>query len=298
MLLGGSGFLGREIADVLVQHGVKIINVDPEAVVSEGNYDCGIQDIDRLLNIVSNEKPEIIIHLVSLLVPSSGNDKLFREIDINMKSTMNFINHMAEFRGTRLIYVSSGGTVYGDSDSLNKEDQRLHPINNYGWSKAALENYIELSCRRTGTDYMIIRPSNPYGSEQVQKRIGFVANAVYAHLTGRLLEIWGDGSIVRDYIAVEDVAEIFYRLICDAPWNSIYNLGSGMGINLNEIITAIENVSGSSVLRHYGPAREVDVKKNVLDMSKTLTTIGGFQFRSLEDGIQCLLDTFDKDISH
>ena len=169
----------------------------------------------------------------------------------------------------RVVFVSSGGTVYGVPEQIPiPETHPTHPICGYGIHKLSVEKYLHLYEQLHGVPYRVLRLSNPYGIEQVANRPqGVIGNFVYKALHGEPLEIWGDGSVVRDYVYIEDVMDAFLRVATHEGPARVFNIGSGEGHSIVDIREIIEEAVGRALDVTYGGARDVDVPANVLDVS-------------------------------
>ena len=169
----------------------------------------------------------------------------------------------------KLIFVSSGGTVYGNLSSRRiSEDSITNPISAYGVSKLATEKYIQLYKTLHGLDCAILRVANPYGPYQnLSRPQGFVGSVMAKAMAGEPVEIWGDGDVVRDFIFVRDVAEAIVTAARYEGNRTVFNVGSGLGRTLNEVISDILNVIAVDPveIRYLSP-RVADVRSNILDV--------------------------------
>lgn len=145
----------------------------------------------------------------------------------------------------------------------------MEPISYYGWSKQMMENSILFKNRTQGLKYLIIRPSNPYGHGQnLHGKQGLVAVAIGKIIENKSVEVWGDGSAIRDYIYIEDLANAFYQLISKDVCNETINLGSGRGYSVNDVLAFLKIISKVDFKIEYKNARPVDVSNMVLDIKK------------------------------
>jgi UDP-glucose 4-epimerase len=146
------------------------------------------------------------------------------------------------------------------------------PVCSYGIHKLTIERYLDLYHRLHGLEYCVLRMSNPFGERQRPDGAqGAVAVFLDRALRGERVEVWGDGSVIRDYIYVQDVARAFCQAIAYSGDPRIFNIGSGRGVSLNDLLAAIESLLGRPVTRHYLPGRPFDVPVNVLDISQAET---------------------------
>jgi UDP-glucose 4-epimerase len=191
--------------------------------------------------------------------------------------------------GCRWIFVSSGGTVYGQTDAeLIAEDHPTRPISSYGVVKLALEGYFGIYRALHGTDYVVARLANPYGPYQsAAKGQGLVAALLDRMSRGDPVQVWGDGGNVRDYIYIDDATEALIGAAERGLSGEIYNVGSGKGTSVVQLIDAVAAELGRQPLLIRHPARGMDVRRNVLDITKLGTATGWGPLRTLGEGV-CL----------
>lgn len=283
LILGGAGFIGTHLAHALLAKGhvVRIfdrasalisplIDEHPRLDRVEGDI-LNMDEIDAALTDM-----EYVFHLVSTTLPKSSNDNPEYDIQTNLISTVRLLE-LAHHRDIRkLVFLSSGGTVYGPPEQIPiPETHPCNPISSYGIVKLAIEKYLHLFHVLHGLDGCSVRLSNPFGEYQrIQSSQGAVGVFLSRAISGKPIEIWGDGSVTRDYIYVGDVVDFLTRVLDYQGSTRVFNVGSGIGMNLNEIIAAIENVLGHPVSKIYKPARRFDVPRNVLDISLARRELG------------------------
>lgn len=296
LLMGGAGFLGVNIAISLVQKGFNVFLLDRKcqhlrtekylADVS-GFFDENVANAEAILRLVDDGGIDCVINLVSTLIPSSGFQEFSLDIERCTLPAFRMLPELAN-RGVKYVFFSSGGTVYGQAGAeagLMSELNPCQPVNLYGYGKWMFEEYIGLCGRVHSLDHLIIRPSNPYGLYQNPMRAqGFIAVAMHKLLKGETIEIWGDGSVVRDYIWVTDMANAFISLLACSAWNEVFNIGSGIGYSLLEVLTVMEQVTGKKAKVVHKASRSVDVSRIVLDVAKLQATVD-YEQKSLADGI-------------
>ncbi len=272
LVIGGCGFIGSHIVDRLLESGysVRVFDRSPERFRSPlGGVEYTFGDIkDSMTIIEALQDVGMVMHLVSTTFPGTADLDPQADVRDNLLTTLNLLEAMVKFGVSRLVYLSSGGTVYGIPERVpTPETHPLRPINSYGIVKTAIEHYIEMFGRTRGLSPIIIRPSNPYGPRQGHTGVqGVVATFLNRILRQEPIEIWGDGSVVRDYLYVEDLARLCVTAAASGK-AGIYNGGSGEGTSLNEIVERIQEVTGSDTKPLYKPGRMVDVPRSILDMS-------------------------------
>lgn len=188
---------------------------------------------------------------------------------------------------SRYVFTSSGGTVYGPVQTHpTPETETNTPLNAYGVTKLAAEHFLRLLSASSVISTSVLRVSNPYGPGQMARRgQGFIAAAMNAAYSGAALEIWGDGSVVRDFIYVGDVAEAFVAA-CNSP-NAfdLVNVGFGAGASLKEICAGVEAASGRALNVKYMASRAADVPVSVLENARALEVLGWKPETSLAEGL-------------
>jgi Nucleoside-diphosphate-sugar epimerases len=261
-----------------------LIEVEHKIKIVKGN----LNDSENLSTIFENAKIDIVINLVTTLLPNSVGDEAREEIKKNIELNEKLLNMMNSYEVKKIIYFSSGGTVYGDNGKTrNSENSKTVPINLYGWLKLSIENLIITYSKMTEVEYLIIRPSNPFGKYQnIRGKQGLISVILGKILDDEYIEIWGKGDIIRDYIYIDDLCNGVVNLLMSNKWNEIYNIGSGKGYSVNQIIKICEDITDKKLKIIYKDARKVDVKKNILDIKKIKTECNFIVNTSVKDGIK------------
>jgi UDP-glucose 4-epimerase len=271
LLLGGAGFIGSALAKRLQREkrSVHVLGRQQETQLEHVLPQCGT-----------------VVHLACSTTPSTSAAKPSLELG-SLALTLRLLDLLKDQPQTHLVFFSSGGTVYGNPQALPvAENSPMAPLSNHGASKASQEVFCG-ALRARGHAITILRPSNAYGPGQtVKSGFGLVRTVLEHARLGTEMEIWGDGDSVRDFIHVDDVAEACARLV-DLPQDSgTYNLGSGKGHSVNEVLRMVEDIGGCVVRKRYRPARTVDVRNIVLDISLLETRLSWTPQITLEEGIQ------------
>lgn len=291
LVLGGCGFIGSHIVDKLVAEGfrVRVFDRYPErfrAPVEGVDYRFG-DFKDTMAIIEALVDVDVVYHLISATFPGTAALDPKRDVSDNILPTIDLLEAMAKSSTRRLVYLSSGGTVYGTPKQVpTGETHPLNPINSYGIVKVAIEQYIDIYCRERGLSAVIVRPSNPYGPRQGHVGVqGVVATFLNRVLSDEPIQIWGDGSVVRDYIFAEDLADLCVNAEISGQ-DGAFNGGSGTGVTVNEIVAEIGRATGRTIVPNYIPGRAVDVPISILDMSQVQTRLGWEPKVGLRDGIE------------
>jgi UDP-glucose 4-epimerase len=294
LFLGGAGFIGSNIIKELVFHekfDIHVLEPDFANVQRLENLNVLIHrgclsDNDKIYTILVTYNIRIVVHLVSTLTPGSQYVEFENEFQNVVFPTIQLMHICAE-KKIKFVYFSSGGTVYGNRTFIKpfSEKEHLAPISHYGWLKQMTENSIQFIHRTKGLDYLILRPSNPYGPGQgLFGKQGFIAVAIGKILKNDAIEVWGDGSSIRDYIYIDDLCGIVCELINRNVNNMTLNIGSGVGASVNDIISILQSVAGDKVKVEYKSARSVDVSSVILD-TKKLQSLVSYKLTPLDEGI-------------
>lgn len=272
LILGGTGFLGRNLAKELAGTGSNVFVYDiktlPSLSPSVTCYEGDLQDINSIVSIIENNNINIVVHMVSTIIPGSSLDQYINNCKIVQLSTIPIIDYCAG-KKIRLVFFSSGGTVYGIKGGVISENEPVAPISYYGLSKIQIEDLIHFYHRRYNLSYLIIRPSNPYGPGQnLFGKQGLIAVILGKILKKETISIYGDGSTVRDYIYIDDFVYYVKELIYNDIKNETINIGSGVGTSINKILDIVELISGHKLNIENVPSRKDDVPKMILDTTR------------------------------
>ena len=230
---------------------------------------------------------DVVYHLISTTVPSTSNLDPVYDIESNLIGTLRLLQQMINVGVKRIVFISSGGTIYGEADTIpTPELHKLRPICSYGAVKLAIESYLFVFHKLYGISPVILRPSNTFGPNESHPGVqGLISTTLLKLKNNEKIHIWGDGSAVRDYVYVEDLVKLCV-LSGKSEVIGEFNVGSGIGYTVNEIIKTIEEVTHSKPDVVYDPNRPFDVRKVILDISKAQNTFGWKPQVSLKEGIQ------------
>jgi UDP-glucose 4-epimerase len=294
LLLGGGGFLGLNLGHALraLGHAVTIFD-RPASVLRlqalghpfawiEGDF-VNTVDVTRALRGM-----DAVFHLVSTTLPKTSNENPAYDIESNVVSTLHMLETARKSRVGMVLFASSGGTVYGIPREVPiRETHPTDPTCSYGIGKLAIEKYLHLYHELHGLEYRILRIANPYGEEQRTTGIqGAVAVFLARAMEGEPIRVWGDGSVVRDFLHVSDVSAAFVRALEHRGEDRLFNIGAGRGHSLNELLAAIEALLGRAVRREYTAQRDFDVPVNVLDITRAREKLGFEPRVGLPEGLE------------
>jgi len=290
IILGGSGFIGTNMAHELIQHGFEVIIFD-RTISPALPKQCRIITGD-LYNYPQELLREIndcfIFHLASSGRPNPDTTQALEEIK-DISSTVKLLED-TKGRAVRWVFLSSGGTVYGPGQGMPiKEVSVTAPICSYGVTKLAIERYFALYHNLHGTDYISLRLSNPYGPWQSPLRgQGLIPTVIYKGLAGLPIDIWGDGRAIRDFIYIADATAGILASAQKGLSGETYNLGSGVGASTINILSLVNEALGIELLINNLPARGVDVPINILCCEKIRATTNWSPNTDLISGIKYL----------
>lgn len=287
LIIGGNGFIGSNLSNCLIKHKYEVYSFDiqlPRLKVDDVNYIVGDFFDDECLEKAITGM-DVIIHSLSTVNPGNSNERFMQGYSRDFVQSVKLFD-MCIKKHIKVIFLSSGGTVYGIQDEQPiKETALPAPINHYGAVKLCIENVMRTFNIQLHTKMLIARISNPYGPGQdFHKGVGFVDASLKKTLRNETIEIWGDGNVVRDYIYIEDVCEMLCSLIEYDGDEEVFNLSSNEGMSLNDIIEEIK-LLGLNPNVVYKPARSVDVPKVILDNSKIMK-VHSMKIRTFREGLK------------
>lgn len=287
LVLGGNGFIGRNLCSHFNKKGWNVTSFD---LAKPENREDGVTYIEgdffddrQLEGAIANQ--DVIIHSISTITPGNSGVKFMQGYEHDLVQTAKLCE-MLVGTNTKMIFLSSGGTVYGNQKIQPiPEESVTVPINHYGCVKICIENIIRTFNIQFQTDFIVARVANPFGPGQDYKKgVGFVDAALKKALTGDEIEIWGDGETVRDYVYIGDVCNMIYALVGYHGDTDTFNISSGTGKSQNEILALLKE-QGLDVKVRYENARSVDVKKMILDNTK-IRQLCSEPLTSFEDGLR------------
>jgi UDP-glucose 4-epimerase len=291
LIIGGCGFIGSHICNLLKSLKEDLIIFDRNAepsLSSDGinyiNGDFGNRgEINCIFEKYSIKK---VIHLASSTVPSSSN--LDPEFDVvsNICDTISLLQQCVKYKVLKILFLSSGGTVYGIPTYLPvNEDHPTNPICSYGITKLAIEKYLLLFKHLYNLDFIILRVGNPYGPGQLPSRPqGVIATFASKVQLGEEISIWGDGSVVRDFIFIQDLAKLCAVAI-QSKYSGIFNASSGKGYSIIELLTLIEKILNIKAKLHFEKTRALDVPQIILNSKLAQDTFNWKQEIDIEKGL-------------
>jgi UDP-glucose 4-epimerase len=293
LVIGGAGYIGSHLLPILLATGRNVTvlgrkksplhKLPPEVSYVSGDF--GQRElIDELLG--SHEE---VIHLAYATIPNTSFDNPLADLLQNLPPVVQLFIEAAK-HDCRLLLVSSGGTVYGQAETLPiQESHPTNPISPYGVTKLTLEKYAYLYAVTHGLNVVCVRPANAYGPGQRPfSGQGFIGTAIASALRGEPIKIFGQQGTVRDYIYVSDLAAGIVSALEKGRTGALYNIGTGVGMSNMEVLQAIAPLlqeAGVGLRVEYLPERVFDVRANVLDSSRLILDTGWMAQVKLSDGL-------------
>jgi UDP-glucose 4-epimerase len=290
LVIGGNGFIGSHLIERLRAAGHAVAVLDPGAARDDLDW----SGVDYLRAPYTDPDAldaalvgcDTVFHLASTTVPSTSNADPRYDVSSNLLGALALIDGMRRRGVRRIVFFSSGGTVYGNPDYVPIDERHpLRPISSYGIVKVAIEHYLLMYRHLGELEPLILRASNPYGPRQSSSGgQGFIAAALARVEQGLPVQIWGDGEVVRDFLYIADLADGAVHA-AERGAIGVYNLGSGRGDSLNAVCATIDAATGRRVAVEHLPGRGFDVRRVVLDTRAAQADFGWSAQTPLEQGI-------------
>lgn len=296
MILGAAGFIGTNLTIKLTEDiNNKITVVDKNICYFSNLLEFKFQNVEMIestldenmdFSILKNQ--DVVYHLVSSNVPTTSNQHITQDIQTNVIFSSNLFDECVKYGVKKVVFVSSGGTVYGKEAACPlSENTSTRPISSYGLQKTTIEKLLYLYNYMYGLDYRIVRLANPYGPYQRPNGVlGAVSTFTYKALKGEEIQVYGDGSVVRDFIYIDDAVRAILNIVNGENKHRTFNLGCGYGTSIKEVLETVESALGIEMNIVYKGARAVDVPTNYLDISRYEKYYGKLEPISLEEGIK------------
>ncbi len=299
VVLGANGFIGKHLVAGLAKASPNntIVAFDKFADYQKGtdhpfdaykNVTIVPGDFFNRSSVSSAlEDASYVFHLISTTTPATANDDPFIDVDTNVRGSVELFSLCVEHNVKKVIFVSSGGAVYGEINS-DTIDETLPPAprSPYGIGKLAIEHYLRYFKFTAGLDYVVFRAGNPYGPGQnIYGKQGVIPIFMHHFLKDEPLTIFGKGDMMRDYIYIDDLIAMMVGSYDKPNKHSEYNLGSGKGETVNELVELIEKCVGHAAKKEYLPTPSTFIQKNALNIDRFVQEFDIKPIVSLKDGI-------------
>ncbi len=292
LVTGGYGFIGSHLVDLLHSNNWEITVFDryrnPYYKLPRGVNYINAELNNRGALRKALEGVGVVYHLAWSGVHQTSNMDLRGHVENNLLPSLGLFEICREIGIGKIVFISSGGTVYGKIRRLpTSEDHPNNPVSAYGVTKLSIEKYLELHGFLHNQDYVILRPSVPYGERQNPFGIQGAVNVFMGRiLQGKPIEIWGDGKVERDFFYVGDMAGALYRVGAPDVKNEVFNIGGGESVSLNRLVDKLRKITQRNFTVQYLQGRAFDVPRVQLDISKAESQLGWRPRVELEDGLE------------
>lgn len=298
LITGGGGFIGSHLIEALLHSGAQVRDIDlkPGRVKHPALDHWSGSFLDASLVREAMVGIDTVYHLAATNFPRESNRDPLRDAQENLIGSLQLLDTAAKSGVRRFVFISSGGTVYGATETAPiREDHPTNPITAYGICKLAFEKYLRLYAAQEPIETIALRLANPYGANQdIRKAQGALTTFAHRALSGETIEIWGDGTVERDFIHIDDVISGIMAAGRAKASGLEVNIGSGEGASLNRLIAEISEALGRKIDVTFKPSRQFDVPRNFLDISRAEAELGWRPSVGLRDGIGRLLRDMSK----
>ncbi len=306
LILGAAGFIGTNLTIELAKNKNDHITLVDKYI----EYFSNVQKFDfhnveiKQSSLDENENfsflkgQDIVYHLVSTNAPTTSNQHISQDIESNVLFSSNLFDACIKRGVGKVVFISSGGTVYGKEVRCPlSESAPTDPISSYGVQKIMIEKLLYLYNYMYDLDYRIIRLANPYGPYQRPNGVlGAATTFTYKALRHEEIQVYGDGSVVRDFIYIDDAVRAIVNIVNGNNTYRTFNVGCGYGTSIKELLFAIGKALNVEMNITYLPTRAVDVPINYLDISRYEACYGGLNPIALEDGIRKTAEFMKKEL--
>lgn len=275
LITGGAGFVGSHLADRLLADGDDVVVIDNLSSGSRENldgsvnfYEMDIQD-PKISAIFEKERPDFVFHLAAQIDVRKSVENPIDDAKINLLGTLNVLETAAKSGVKKVIFASTGGAIYGEAEIIpTPEGHYAQPLSPYGIHKLAAEKSMFFYKKVKGLDYTVLRMSNIYGPRQNAKgEAGVMAIFLSKLLGGEQPYINGSGNQTRDYVFVKDVTRAFV-LARNETKSNIFNIGTGVETNVNEVYEKLVAEMGLEVPKMYAPAKPGEQERSCLSCAR------------------------------
>jgi len=289
LVTGGAGFIGSHVAEGLAARGEDVVTLDDLSSGKRENLPDGVELVEGdirggLDDLFARVEPTVCYHLAAQIDVRVSVARPDHDAEINVLGTVNVLEAALK-QGTKVVFSSTGGAIYGECDGPAPEDAQRRPISPYGTSKLAAEEYLASYNRLHGTGHVSLRYGNVYGPRQDPHGEAGVVAIFFSKLReGETPKVFGNGSQTRDYVYVGDVVRA--TLAAAEHDGGVFNVGTGRETSVVELLELCQRIAGTSLEPEFAPARPGELKRSVLDPSRAVDELGWRPERSLEDGLR------------
>ena len=294
LVLGANGFLGSHLIDSLITRGYGVRAFD--RFTDEQSNFISNQSIEKVSGDFLNRADlsraldgvDFVFHFISTTTPATAENDPLIDVETNIRMSIELFQECVEKGIKKVVFASTGGAIYGDLDGRNTlaEDDIALPVSPYAIGKLTIEHYLRYFEKKFGLQSVTYRISNPYGERQsMVAKQGVIPIFLHHIYKNEPITILGDGSMVRDYLYVKDVAELISQSFEEAT-KPLYNLGSGVAVSVNELVESIKALTGKDVQVEYQSKPSTFVQKVVLNTDRFKSEFGLEPTIGLDEGLR------------
>lgn len=301
LVTGGAGFIGSHITDALISEGHAVTIVDDLSMGKKENinakaafYQIDIRN-EKLKHIFEEKKFDVVMHQAAQMdVRKSVDDPLF-DASVNILGTLNLLENSRIHGVRKFMFASTGGAIYGEQEYFPADEQHpTRPLSPYGIAKLAVEKYMFYFSEVHGLPYISLRYGNVYGPRQnPHGEAGVIAIFLAKMLADEQPLINGEGKQTRDYVYVGDVVKA-NLLALKHPASAIFNVGTGIETDVNELFMTLKQLTGSACEKKHGPGKKGEQQRSVIDSSGLQKTFGWRPSVGLKEGLQTTVEFFKR----
>jgi len=293
LVTGGAGFIGSHLVDALLRDGHDVAVVDDLSRGRREHVDAAARLVELSLSdpeldsVVGEHRPDVVFHQAAQIDVRRSVADPVADAECNVVGTANLLHACAAHGVRRVVFASSGGAIYGDTDDLpTSEAHPLQPQSPYGTSKLCAEAYGDTYQRMRGLEFVALRYANVYGPRQdPHGEAGVVAIFAQHLLRGERAVINGDGRQTRDYVYVDDVVAANLAAVSAAPAGA-FNIGTGVETDVNTIHALLARICGAEAEAEHGPAKPGEQRRSCLDIARARASLGWSPAVALEEGLR------------
>jgi UDP-glucose 4-epimerase len=301
-VIGANGFIGSHLVDELSAEGHEVTAFDrfrdnTPTFTAEGVRRIRGDFMNRTDLEEAVHGQEVVFHFLSTTSPATAERDPLLDIRTNLTQTVELLDAAVRAGVQHFHFASTGGAIYGPQGKFSySESDAPEPVSPYAIGKLSIEHYLHYFRVTHGLRSTVFRISNPYGTRQKKDRLqGLIPIALRQTVADLPVTRFGDGSMVRDYVYVEDLVKMIARVVAGDPQHHVYNLGSGVGYTVNEVLATVEHATGRPVKIVEAAAPATFVDRVVLDTTRYREEFGEIPVTSLEEGVRHTLEEMIRD---
>ena len=291
LVTGGAGFIGSHLVDALLARGDDVVALDDLSTGRRENVNAAAMLLEHDVRTPFETDADVVFHLAAQADVGTSMDRPAFDAEVNVVGTVNALE-AARAAGAHLVFSSTGGAIYGEVDEPAREESPLLPVSAYGLAKHSAEVYVDGWNRVFGSGHVVLRFANVYGPRQSSALEGGVIAIFLERLAeGRPTAIFGDGTITRDFVHVDDVVRALLQAADHR--GGVFNVGTGVETSIADLHAVCERAVGVTAPPRLDPPRAGDAKRSVLDTSHTTRELGFTASVALVEGIAATLASGD-----